>query len=96
MKDAADALKDTAEAVKDGVEGRIIGYGGSKYPPLNSAFITFNKQIGAHMAMQALAHHDPYRMSARQSFFFGLNISHSLIQRRNIMKSVHRTSSGPI
>lgn len=65
MKDAADALKDTAEAVKDGVEGRIIGYGGSKYPPLNSAFITFNKQIGAHMAMQALAHHDPYRMTTK-------------------------------
>jgi len=65
MKDAAGVLKNTAEAV----EGRIVGYGGSKYPPLTSAFITFNKQIGAHMAIQALAHHDPYRMGTRHVLF---------------------------
>jgi len=35
------------------------------YPPLNSAFVTFNKQIAAHMASQVLAHHEPYRMSGR-------------------------------
>ena len=33
------------------------------YPPLNSAFITFNKQVAAHLAAQALVHHEPYRMS---------------------------------
>lgn len=33
------------------------------YPPMNSAFVTFNRQIAAHLAMQVLAHHEPYRMS---------------------------------
>ncbi|PFH49884.1 hypothetical protein AMATHDRAFT_75949 [Amanita thiersii Skay4041] len=37
----------------------------SKYPPLNSAFITFNKQIAAHLASQALTHHGPYCMSSK-------------------------------
>jgi len=36
-----------------------------EYPPLNSAFITFNSQIAAHMAKNALNHHDPYRMTGR-------------------------------
>lgn len=35
------------------------------YPPLNSAFITFKKQIAAHMAYRMLTHHDPYRMADR-------------------------------
>lgn len=35
------------------------------YPPLNSAFITFNQQIAAHMAYGSLAHHAPYHMSDR-------------------------------
>ncbi|RDB30694.1 Uncharacterized protein RSN1 [Hypsizygus marmoreus] len=35
------------------------------YPPLNSAFVTFNKQIAAHLAMQVLTHHEPYRMSGK-------------------------------
>ncbi|KAI5996352.1 hypothetical protein EDD15DRAFT_517309 [Pisolithus albus] len=35
------------------------------YPPLSSAFITFKKQIAAHMAYRTLAHHDPYRMADR-------------------------------
>jgi hypothetical protein len=35
----------------------------SKYPPLNSAFITFHRQIAAHIAAQALLHHRPYRMN---------------------------------
>ncbi|KAJ7590920.1 hypothetical protein C8J56DRAFT_546760 [Mycena floridula] len=39
--------------------------GEKEYPPLNSAFITFNRQIAAHLAVQALAHHEPYRMSGR-------------------------------
>jgi hypothetical protein len=33
------------------------------YPPVNGAFILFNKQIAAHMAAQTLTHHDPYCMS---------------------------------
>jgi calcium permeable stress-gated cation channel len=37
--------------------------GESQYPPLNSAFITFNRQIAAHLAYAGLAHHEPYRMS---------------------------------
>ncbi|KAF9239859.1 hypothetical protein BU15DRAFT_87863 [Melanogaster broomeanus] len=35
------------------------------YPPLSSAFVTFNQQISAHMAYRMLAHHEPYRMSDR-------------------------------
>ncbi|KAI0070905.1 DUF221-domain-containing protein [Panus rudis PR-1116 ss-1] len=33
------------------------------YPPLNSAFVLFNKQIAAHLAAQSLTHHEPYRMA---------------------------------
>ena len=36
-----------------------------EYPPLNSAFITFNKQIAAHLAKTALNHRQPYRMAGR-------------------------------
>lgn len=35
------------------------------YPPYNSAFILFNRQIAAHMASQLLTHHEPYRMADR-------------------------------
>ncbi|KAJ4468911.1 hypothetical protein J3R30DRAFT_3385050 [Lentinula aciculospora] len=35
------------------------------YPISNSAFITFRKQISAHLAGQSLIHHEPYRMSQR-------------------------------
>ncbi|KAF8962613.1 hypothetical protein BDZ97DRAFT_1824617 [Flammula alnicola] len=51
-----------AEAIK----GRVVGGGGGKegeYPPMNSAFVTFERQIAAHLAVQVLAHHEPYRMS---------------------------------
>lgn len=61
-----DAVKETAEVLKEtttAIKGRISGYGDSKYPPLNSAFVTFNKQIAAHLAVRVLTHHDPYRMS---------------------------------
>ncbi|KAF8637889.1 hypothetical protein AX17_002512 [Amanita inopinata Kibby_2008] len=46
---------------------RIVKNNGqwSKYPPLNSAFVTFHRQIAAHLAAQALTHHDPYRMSGK-------------------------------
>ena len=32
------------------------------YPRMNSAFVQFNHQLGAHVASQSLAHHEPYRM----------------------------------
>lgn len=35
------------------------------YPPMNSAFVLFNRQIAAHLAAQALTHHDPYRLADR-------------------------------
>lgn len=35
------------------------------YPPLNSAFVLFNKQIAAHLALQSLTHHQPYRMTGK-------------------------------
>ncbi|KAF8750313.1 hypothetical protein RHS01_09454 [Rhizoctonia solani] len=35
------------------------------YPPLNSAFILFNQQIGAHMAAQITIHNQPYRMAEK-------------------------------
>ncbi|KAL7277352.1 hypothetical protein ACG7TL_009211 [Trametes sanguinea] len=35
------------------------------YPPLNSAFVLFNRQIAAHMAAQVLTHHMPYRMASK-------------------------------
>ena len=35
------------------------------YPPLNSAFVLFNKQIAAHLALQSLTHHEPYRMTGK-------------------------------
>jgi hypothetical protein len=41
------------------------------YPPLNSAFVTFNRQIAAHLASQVLAHHEPYRMSKLLRVFSG-------------------------
>lgn len=35
------------------------------YPPLNSAFVLFNQQIGAHLACQSLIHNEPYTMNGR-------------------------------
>ncbi|KAG2337567.1 DUF221-domain-containing protein [Suillus weaverae] len=35
------------------------------YPPLTSAFVTFNQQIAAHLAVNALTHHEPYCMADR-------------------------------
>lgn len=37
----------------------------TSYPPLNSAFVMFHKQIAAHLAKEALLHHEPYRMSGK-------------------------------
>ncbi|KAA1472080.1 DUF221-domain-containing protein [Dentipellis sp. KUC8613] len=32
------------------------------YPPVNGAFVLFNSQLAAHLAVQSLTHHEPYRM----------------------------------
>ncbi|KAJ3525311.1 hypothetical protein NM688_g8420 [Phlebia brevispora] len=39
--------------------------GDQTYPPYNSAFVLFNRQIAAHLAAQALTHHEPYRIADR-------------------------------
>jgi hypothetical protein len=60
IREIGQTVKHTGEAVK----GRVLGSGeAGEYPPMNSAFITFRKQISAHLAVQVLAHHEPYRMS---------------------------------
>ncbi|KAI0052100.1 DUF221-domain-containing protein [Auriscalpium vulgare] len=38
------------------------------YPPANGAFVLFNRQIAAHLAVQSLTHHDPYRMSEASKY----------------------------
>jgi len=68
-KQAVGAAKGAVGGVAKGaqaVKGRVIGGGAQgEYPPMNSAFVTFNKQISAHLAVQVLTHHEPYRMSNR-------------------------------
>ncbi|KAI0064338.1 DUF221-domain-containing protein [Artomyces pyxidatus] len=38
------------------------------YPPANGAFVLFNRQIAAHLAVQSLTHHDPYRMGEASKY----------------------------
>jgi calcium permeable stress-gated cation channel len=40
-----------------------VDFSDQTYPPVNGAFVLFNKQIAAHMAAQSLTHHEPYCMS---------------------------------
>ncbi|KAI0035439.1 hypothetical protein K488DRAFT_76589 [Vararia minispora EC-137] len=42
---------------------KVIDFKDQTYPPANGAFILFNRQIAAHMAVQTLTHHMPYRMA---------------------------------
>lgn len=51
-----------AEAIKDRIKPTIAE---GEYPTMNSAFIQFNRQIAAHLAVQVLAHHEPYRLGNR-------------------------------
>ncbi|KAF8627878.1 hypothetical protein AX15_004194 [Amanita polypyramis BW_CC] len=53
------------EALMKSIEIAKNGSRESKYPPLNSAFITFRRQIAAHLASEALLHHKPYAMSQK-------------------------------
>ncbi|KAJ7686662.1 hypothetical protein B0H17DRAFT_984958 [Mycena rosella] len=48
------------EAAKTGKAAKNQGY-----PAISSAFITFNRQIAAHMAENILLHHEPYRMAEK-------------------------------
>jgi calcium permeable stress-gated cation channel len=45
-----------------------VDFSDQTYPPVNGAFILFNKQIAAHIAAQILTHHEPYCMSASLKF----------------------------
>lgn len=70
-KHAKGAVVGAAKGAKTGVaegvnaiKGRLgAGSTESPYPTMNSAFVTFNRQIAAHLAVQVLTHHEPYRMS---------------------------------
>lgn len=61
VEGAASGATTTAKVLKE----KVVGSGGKDgdYPPMNSAFVTFERQISAHLAVQVLAHHEPYRMS---------------------------------
>lgn len=82
-----DSREDVAEA--DAAKGESL----KSYPPLNSAFVTFNRQIAAHLASQVLAHHEPYRMSKCRKFFF-VCLADLHCQAENTLKSVQKMSSG--
>jgi hypothetical protein len=61
---------DAEEAVEDAKQGKKSKADKKKgYPAISSAFITFNRQIAAHMAQDMLLHHEPYRMSP---YFYSL------------------------
>ncbi|KAF8068760.1 hypothetical protein FPV67DRAFT_1088897 [Lyophyllum atratum] len=68
VADRSDERGDKIEDDKAISEGAKHGKGKAEpksYPPLNSAFVTFHKQIAAHLAMQVLTHHEPYRMNGK-------------------------------
>ncbi|KAG8826088.1 hypothetical protein FRC18_010140 [Serendipita sp. 400] len=64
---ATKEIQDTTEILEK--ERALIaeqeGRAGEKYPPLNSVFVLFNQQIGAHLAAQSLTHNKPYRMAGK-------------------------------
>ncbi|KAJ7126145.1 DUF221-domain-containing protein [Mycena epipterygia] len=63
--DDADA-EEVIEAQKDGKGSKEMAKTASQgYPAISSAFITFNRQIAAHMVENILLHHEPYRMAEK-------------------------------
>ncbi|KAJ6595767.1 hypothetical protein DFH09DRAFT_1135552 [Mycena vulgaris] len=71
--DDADA-EAQVEAAKDGkapkdekTSKELTKISSQGYPAISSAFITFNRQIAAHMAENILLHHEPYRMAEKYS-----------------------------
>lgn len=84
--EASKGAKGAMSGVAKGAEvlkARVVGTDAGVYIPLNSAFITFNQQISAHLAVQVLTHHLPYRMSA---FFYVpvLSLAHFPLGKRYI------------
>jgi hypothetical protein len=66
VTDIAQGTASGAAKMAQVLKEKIVGGGkGGEYPPVSSAFITFERQIAAHLAVQVLAHHEPYRMSNR-------------------------------
>ncbi|KII90959.1 hypothetical protein PLICRDRAFT_158404 [Plicaturopsis crispa FD-325 SS-3] len=65
--DKADEKADYDRAMEEDRRGSVSSEQqiGQDYPPSSSAFITFYQQTSAHLACQALAHHEPYNMSSR-------------------------------
>ncbi|KDQ31952.1 hypothetical protein PLEOSDRAFT_1074367 [Pleurotus ostreatus PC15] len=57
--------KPEGEQKQNSIGGDLFPVLTSDYPALSSAFITFNRQIAAHMAAQVLTHHAPYRMGSK-------------------------------
>ncbi|KAJ7728429.1 hypothetical protein DFH07DRAFT_851183 [Mycena maculata] len=60
----AEANKGNGASKQDKAMTKISSQG---YPALSSAFITFNRQIAAHMVENLLLHHEPYRMAEKYS-----------------------------
>ncbi|ETW77979.1 hypothetical protein HETIRDRAFT_324961, partial [Heterobasidion irregulare TC 32-1] len=54
---AREEIKTTSEALAERRRDQT-------YPPVNGAFILFNRQIAAHLAAAGLTHHGPYRMAS--------------------------------
>jgi calcium permeable stress-gated cation channel len=55
----------TCTKLLDEGRAKIADHSDATYPPLSSAFITFHKQVSAHLGKQILLHHEPYRMTGR-------------------------------
>ncbi|KAL5522727.1 hypothetical protein ACEPAG_8745 [Sanghuangporus baumii] len=59
--------RETGRAPDDHRNGKWFSRKDKKetYPALNSAFILFNQQISAHLAIQALIHHEPFKLTRK-------------------------------
>ena len=57
-------IRETTRLLEEG-RVKLADPSDETYPVINSAFITFNKQISAHLGAQILLHHEPYRMAGR-------------------------------
>ncbi|KAL5521544.1 PHM7_2 [Sanghuangporus sanghuang] len=64
--DAAQGVTSSGGETGGETEGSFVERSSLTYPPLNSAFVLFHNQAGAHMAAQVLVHHEPYRMYERE------------------------------
>lgn len=60
----SEALESARAQLQSDIDSPGIG-DDEVYRPLNSAFILFNQQIAAHLAVQSLVHNEPYTMNGR-------------------------------